>query len=261
MADAPLPSRFSSLPVEKQTQIRETGERLVRFAYEHSFPITIAPPPGSATLNQFHNGTGFILKLGDRLFLVTADHVLEYYLIHRKANDGLVFQAAQFRLWPEERPIWRDNERDIALVEITAGEARRVGTLIVDPPTGWPPQLPVIGSYVMFSGFPAVVREHVGDAETNFNALSSLMRVTTRGEGYFVCQFERDEWVNFGRVPVPERGTSLGGMSGAPVFSNGALAFPLVGLISEFSADFELLYVKTLESIPFAVPAETLGTS
>jgi hypothetical protein len=29
-------------------------------------------------------------------------------------------------------------------------------------------------------------------------------------------------------------------MSGAPVFANGALAFPLVGLISEFSTDFRI---------------------
>jgi hypothetical protein len=66
--------------------------------------------------------------------------------------------------------MWRDRERDVALLERTQNEATKVRTLIVDPPMAWPPYTPAIGSYVMFSGFPAIVREHVDVAETNFNA-------------------------------------------------------------------------------------------
>jgi hypothetical protein len=35
------------------------------------------------------------------------------------------------------------------------------------------------------------------------------MRVTACGEGDFVCQFERDEWVNFGTVPLPPTARNL----------------------------------------------------
>ena len=167
-------------------------------------------------------------------------------------------QAAAFRLWPEERPTWRDQTNDIAFVEITETEAKSVGRLIVDPPMGWPPRQPTVGSYVMYSGFPAYVRQRSDAVTTHFNALSSLMRVASLGEGYFVCQFEREEWVNFSGAPVPEPGISLGGMSGGPVFANGTLVFPLVGLISEFSQDYELLYVKSFESVPQELPTTVL---
>jgi len=39
-------------------------------------------------------------------------------------------------------------------------------------------------------------------------------------------------------------------MSGGPALLVKNLAYPLVGLISEFSRDFELLYIKTLSHVP-----------
>lgn len=238
--------------------IRESGQAIVRFAYDHVFPITVAPPPSARKPDEFHSGSGFFVRIGGRAYLATADHVLNHYLVHRHNPAGILMQAAQFRLWPEERPIWRDEVSDIAFVEITETEARSVGRLIVDPPLGWPPRQPAVGSYVVYSGFPAYVRERPDAVTTHFNALSSLMRVATVGERYFVCQFEREEWVNFSHAQMPEPGTSLGGMSGGPVFANGPLAFPLVGLISEFSQDFELLYVKSFESVPQELPTTVL---
>jgi hypothetical protein len=258
MTESELPPGFLALTSEKQREIREGGQAIVRFAYDHVFPISVASPPSANRPEEFHSGSGFFVRIGGRAYLATADHVLDHYLVRRNVPGGIVMQAAEFRLWPEERPTWRDRASDIAFVEITEAEARKVGRLIVDPPMGWPPRQPVVGSYVMYSGFPAYVRERSDAVTTHFNALSSLMRVATVGEGYFVCQFERDEWVNFSQVPVPEPGTSLGGMSGGPVFANGRLAFPLVGLISEFSASYELLYVKSFESVPQELPTTVL---
>jgi hypothetical protein len=73
-----------------------------------------------------------------------------------------------------------------------------------------------------------------------------MLQITTVREDYAVCQFLRENWVTYDTHGVPPPGTDLGGMSGGPVLLVGKLDYPLVGLVYQFSRDFELLYFRLL---------------
>jgi len=77
-----------------------------------------------------------------------------------------------------------------------------------------------------------------------------LLQVTAVGSDYAVCQFFRENWISFDEHGVPPPGTELGGISGGPVVQLRNLDYPLVGVVSEFSTDFELLHFKLLADVP-----------
>src|SRR5690606_32705876 len=105
--------------------------------------------------------------------------------------------------------------------------------------------LPSPGSFVVCVGFPQYLRENGDPYSLRYGAQSACLRVTTAGEDYFVCQFERDQWLSFFDGAIPPPGTEIGGMSGGPVLLVGRLHFPLVGVVIEFHVDYELLYVRS----------------
>ena len=67
-------------------------------------------------------------------------------------------------------------------------------------------------------------------------------------EDHSVCQFEREYWVetmnrhNHNGMDLHD----LGGLSGGPVFIHRELFWELVGIIYEFSPEFDLMYVRSL---------------
>jgi hypothetical protein len=165
------------------------------------------------------------------------------------AGETLLFQAGGLALNPSERLAWKDDVNDIAFLRVLPGEAERVGISVCEPIEGWPPPHPAVGSYVLVSGFPGVERFHIAPDEVEFGAFSTLLQVTAVHERYVVCQFNRENWISEGRR-IPPPGTVLGGMSGGPMLLDQNVAYPLAGLVSEFSASFELLYLKTLSHVP-----------
>jgi hypothetical protein len=89
--------------------------------------------------------------------------------------------------------------------------------------------------------------------EINVGSYSSgAARVTSSHDDYFVCQFERDEWVE--HFNEPESAT-IAGLSGGPAFvlrhsAAGVMSYEFSGAIYEFSEDYELLYVRASGAIP-----------
>jgi hypothetical protein len=146
--------------------------------------------------------------------------------------------------------VWQDQENDLAFLELQNEEVDQVGVAVCDPLYGWPPPHPKPGDYVLISGFPGVLRSQPHARAIDFAALSTLLQVTTARDRYLVCQFEREHWVSYDINGVPPPGTDWGGMSGGPVLLVRNLAYPLVGLVSEFSRDYELLYLRTLSHLP-----------
>jgi hypothetical protein len=69
--------------------------------------------------------------------------------------------------------------------------------------------------------------------------------VTVVGDTYFVSQFEREYWVQrrFGDRDAKDL-TRLGGLSGGPAFIHRGLHFDFVGVMYQFSHDYELLYLR-----------------
>ena len=221
---------------------------MTKLVFSYAAAINVSPPPSVG--GKINNGSGFVLRLDHGLYLVTAWHVVKFWLDRVGAGEKVLFQVRDALLVPSERIVWRDEENDIAFLDLRPEEVEKVNIHVCEPIAGWPPPHPPQGSYVLVSGFPAVIRKRPQPANVEFNALSSMLPVTSSRERHVVCQVERDDLVSFDEHGVPPPGTDLGGMSGGPALLVGKLSYPVVGLISEFSKDYELLYIRTLSHVP-----------
>jgi hypothetical protein len=212
----------------------------------------VSPRPGHDRDN-LRSASGFFVRIDARLFLGTADHVWKSYLRRRDEGEDIIFQAGSFTIAADRPGILRDERADLALIPIADAEAREGGHHVATAPPGWPPPLPRVGSYVVFSGCPEALRERDTDAHIGFGSFSSIMRVTSATADNVKCEFERDTWVSDSPNLPPALGADLSGMSGGPVFSlDYPLEVPLIGLIYEFNAgvfgsDIEVLCIR-----PFA---------
>ena len=245
---APLPSSFHELPPEEQRRVLRAGHHMTQLAYRHAAAVIVGPPPSIG--GPINNGSGFVVAVGGRHFLGTAWHVVVAWLHRREAGERVLFQVRDAELNPTLETMWRDEANDVALIPISEVQAAQIGVSVCDPIRGWPPPHPVQGRYVLLSGFPGVVRQQEGK-RVFLNAMSTLMQVTSVGHSHLVCQLEREHLVSFNENGIPPHGTDWGGMSGGPVFLVDDLVYPLVGMISEFSTDLELLRIATLSHVPF----------
>ena len=75
-----------------------------------------------------------------------------------------------------------------------------------------------------------------------------ILRVTAANDRQVTCQIEQNDLVSFDANPVPDAGIDLGGWSGAPALLVGGLSYPLIGVVSEYHAAWQLLRIWTLES-------------
>ena len=243
-----VPESFDDLPPEEQRQVLTSGYEMTQLAYRHSTAICIAPPPSVG--GEISNGSGFIVDLRGEFYLGTAWHVVESWMRRRTQGEKVLFQVGDALITPADRLAWKDEENDLAFIRLTQGEVRVIGASVCETVLGWPPPHPTLGSYVLVAGYPKTIRAQPKPGEVQFNCLSTLLEITLVREHYVVCQFQRENWVTFDPHAIPPAGTPLGGMSGGPVLAVRNLTYPLIGLISEFSHDYELLYLKTLSHLP-----------
>ncbi len=243
-----LPEDFAAVSDEEQRQILDAGLLMTQMAFRHAAAVIVSPPPSLG--GNVKNGSGFVLELAGRQYFGTAWHVVEEWLDRTNAGEAVVFQVRDAVLNPSKSVVWKDKQNDIVFLQLSEEDIEQIDISRCDPIRGWPPPHPEEGSYVLLSGFPAVVRQQPNAERVEFNALSTMLQVTAVADRRLVCQFSRENWVSYNPQGIPPQGTELGGMSGGPVFAVGNLAYPLVGLVSEFSTDYELLYIKTLSHLP-----------
>jgi hypothetical protein len=197
-----------------------------------------------------NNGSAFVLQSSENYYLGTALHVVDAWLRRTEAGERLLFQVGHADLPPRDRFVWKSEPDDIAFLEIDAFDVQRIGVLPCETSGGWPPPTPRNGDQLMFAGFPGLLRERDGDNAVNFGSFVGTVSATTVREHHVVSQFEREHLISSDDRGVPPPGTDLGGMSGGPVFLLRKLDYPLVGLISEYSAQFELLRIATFGHLP-----------
>ena len=130
---------------------------LNRHAQRHALVIIIGPPPSIG--GAVNTGSGCILSLDDRLYLVTANHVLEAFE-RRLADDPTVRWQVSFPSGaqqslvfnPRDRPAARNVSDDIVAIELSASEVAQVGGPVCSAPLGFPPPVPTPGDFVALSG-------------------------------------------------------------------------------------------------------------
>lgn len=243
-----MTQRFEDLPVADRRRVLAAGDVMGRLVWRHTAAVLIAPPPGVA--GDINNGSCFILRLQETPYLGTAWHVLKKWF-HRTANgESVVFQVGGARVMPSERVVWKDEQTDIAFLRLQEREAALVGISAFEPVCGWPPPMPSVGDFIHLAGYPAIHREHLSDDALDFRSLGFRLSVKNVSDCHLSCQFEREYWVATSGAAIPPEGIDLGGMSGGPVLLEQALAYPIVGLVSEHTSGFEITRVSTFAHLP-----------
>jgi len=222
---------------------------MVGLAQDCAVPIIYAPPVSVG--GKINGATGCVLELSSGWFVVSASHVLDGYEERVKSGEKLNWQVGKLPPFdPHERIAWRDSAKDTLLLRLSPDEARKVGGCIVSACAGWPPPIPEAGQPVLVAGYPRVLRELDPEKKIEAGSIAAMFRVTTTGDGYFVCQIERDDLVSFNeKSSLPDPATDFGGWSGGPVLLVGTVGYPLVGVVSEYQQGFELLRIATLERV------------
>jgi hypothetical protein len=245
--------QFRQLSAEDQARYIAINRQMTGFARDHAVPIIFAPPLSIG--GKINGATGSVVRLGANAGLLTASHVLGGYEERVQAGERLNWQVGNLPPFdPIPRIAWRDPARDIVLLGITDDEARAIGPCIISAPAKWPPPVPQEGQLVLIGGYPKVLREEKPyDGWIGAGPYSAIFKVTRVGDGYCTCVIERRDLISFDGKPLPDPGTDMGGISGAPVLLVDALSYPLVGVVTdrcEMSlAEFEIIQFAMLDTV------------
>ena len=210
-----------------------SGE-LLRLAASYAQPLFwLTGPVGTGLMR---NATTFFVDAGQGVFGVTAGHVYDAYLEHKRSGGGpchVGMLGLTFDL--ETRLIDRGRTVDIATYRLRPAEVGRLGATVRHEPN-WPPARPRAERGVFYAGYPAAGRKLVGERTIEWGMYGANGIATSVNDESIVCRMERDHLVDALGLPVPEGGFDAGGLSGAPLFafSESSLAFwKLAGVIHE----------------------------
>ncbi len=196
-----------------------------------------------------NSGTLVFLDAGSRPFAVSAHHVIEGYRRDLVEEPELVCYVSNEVYDPLRHIIAEDPEHDLVSLSLSESVFQVVAEKIhVHPRESWPPTPPQQGRGVFFGGYRGQDREQIAD-RLGLGFMGGLGTATAVTEDRVTIQFEREHWVHTETLPEPAQNAPWGGASGGPVFrlvQNGIMSWDLAGIISEFSAGFEILIAHSL---------------
>jgi hypothetical protein len=172
-------------------------------------------------------GSAFFLDTGERIFAVTAAHVVEECLQDTKSSTFVqcmlgskLGSVVAFHLG--DRLIDTHREIDIATFWITQEEIRQTGRVVLQGfyhGKGWPPPLPQQDRGVTYCGFPGTGRRWLAPREISFGCAAMAGIATNSHETSLSILVERENLVQvFGEEAMPEN-YDFGGVSGGPVLA------------------------------------------
>ncbi len=221
-------------------------DEMAKYPIRFSTPVFFGDSPFSSYSASLNNGTGSLLKLGDKYLGVTCEHVLRHY---RSLNEPqTVFHFGRVAINPEEYLIDESHNYDLAVFDLTTylGVVPEfTGAKFVEPTT-WPPRDVSPEDVICLGGFPGIWREQINLGHLRFYSFSSgAAQVHAVGEHHLVTRVEVEKCVtqfNNGLILG-----SLGGLSGGPVFAwrkKPILTAELVGFIYEYEDVYDLMHVR-----------------
>ena len=224
------------------------GRELSAFPIRFAEPIYFGEPPSAGKTSYLRNGTATIIDLGDGPLAITCSHVLAEYRERLVLAPDTIFQIGNLKVDPLARIQSEDTGIDLAVLNLDGCDLEQMwqGKLVesnVFRPPRWPPRALEPGDFIAVGGFPAAWRDQVGRAGIVYDSFSlGATRVTAVYPDHFICQFEREYWIGPQKDRLDIR--ELGGMSGGPAFIHRDLYFEWVGVVYEFSSEFDLLYLR-----------------
>ena len=249
---------YQNLDPEKVKKAKEIsaghlGKEMAKFPLRFAKAVFFGDRPAKHKQQNVNHGTVTFLELNDRPIALTCSHVLDAYRkIH--SNPDVIFQIGNLEFNPLERIIDESasSELDIVTIDLQGLNHKElmspegIGSSLFKP-VHWPPNNVQQGEFVAFGGFPGVWRKNISWNEMIFDSWSSgATQVSSVREKYFVCQFERGYWVQSFNVHGYDGLDlhKLGGLSGGPVFIHRNIYWEFVGMIYEFSENFDLMYIR-----------------
>lgn len=184
--------------------------------------------------NEIQNGTCFFVELEDKNIAVTNHHVIQHWLDLKKNGIKAEFRIGNVIYPSDLEPFIIDSCQQLDLATILIPPDIKLamgdkGTLFYEYE---PPVTVNKGDMVFALGWPGALREDQ-IKQSNIYVATILDEVIDTTDRRFIIQFHRDDWTKrFGEKEIADL-TSLGGLSGGPVFllSDGDLH--LVGVIYE----------------------------
>ena len=225
----------------EEMAVKASGDLVL--GYAAAIILGARPSRGGA----IQTASGIFVELRDRFFFLTARHVLDDYDRLRKHNPDLLAHLGQTQFNPHERLVYRDDDADLAFLQVSEQETADLGRWIYKP-MDWPPAAPEVGDLVDIVGYPGVIRVHQGEKQFHFRGFRTQSEVTNINDRQFSCQFDREQWVELGESGgLDER--NLGGVSGGPVFVFNKMVPRLVGLVAEHHPELDIMFIGRLDRV------------
>ncbi len=194
------------------------------------------PNPNSGPSEYIDGGTAGFLDTGKRKILITADHVIKGFENERKNRPEsiLVLAGGDDNTKPQIISDWsvieRNKERDIATIEIPDNfSASEIGKTYIKPKS-WPPERVKEGEVALLAGYPGILRK-ASQRGLELRIATAKLPITSVSERRFLLADSMDEREIFDYIGSLPKLSSLGGMSGSPVFVSRDSSYELVGVL------------------------------
>jgi hypothetical protein len=239
---------LSELPPEEEQRLLNASRVQAEGLHRHLAQVLIGAPAAGMD-GPVNSGSAILVRLPSGVAVLTANHVIAQYESAVTQDRRVILQIGDIALTTVDRPAFRDDHDDLAMIAVSDQEAERIGTWIHDP-TIWPPPVPQEGTFVWLVGYPEALRSRQEDNGFTFASMVSLHRVRSSFLNHFTVELEREFMVSWGGAGIPPSGMNFGGMSGGPAFLMADLHSPLVGIIKEDWPAGEYFVVQGLGGLP-----------
>ncbi len=248
---------FDSKRIEdaKKLAAGPLGEHLSKFPLRFAKAVIFGERPSREKTSWIKSATITLVNFGKGPIGITCAHVLSAYREVLKDFDNTLFQIGDAAFDPLPQLIAEDTDLDLESIELTKDQVKaitadgEIGSCVFEP-SSWPPPILKSGDFVAFGGFPGGLRRRPEHDEVVFGSWSiGAASVTTVDEHRFSCQFNREYWVSsFGAKHQTEL-RDLAGMSGGPAFIHRGLYWDFVGIVYEFSTNFDIMFLRSARII------------
>jgi hypothetical protein len=228
-------------------------EALTDWAEPFARPVYFGRRHPNSNKLEIANGTGGLLRLGDKFLGVTCQHVIKQYRAARLGGRADFFYFGDAPIDPEASVIDESERLDLVVFDLTQVATRT--PLLRESnfyePRHWPPADVAESDVLAFVGFPGEWREQEGRLDLYFHKINyGAASIESVSEDRICSRLALDEVTYFVRNKTGFE--SAGGLSGAPVFvwrRGVLLTGELVGFVYEHQAAFDLLFIRRATSI------------
>ena len=240
---------------------RDWSQETIRLATLYSNPIILRSPANAAI---YKSASGFLLKPGDRTYLVTNAHVMDdgYAAIEKQyGSASLTFGGRVLK--PSVISQDSSDNVDLTILDVDGVEFVRrepgywgssAGLLETYVPPTWPLAAPKRGEAVIIIGWPQNLRKHdIGTVEFAAFPMGGQY-IDAVNERWFSIPIERKDLIptDFDPANPVQKEMAFGGISGGPVFAlhrEGVLPLQLVGIVRTYGEAFDVLYCTRADII------------